>query len=53
MLGNPQATDREDVLQTFSEALCTNGTTPEKVDYCDSELEENSINPLDESDESM
>jgi hypothetical protein len=53
MFGNPQATDAEDVLQAFLEASYDDETTPEKIGSCDLEVEDNSIDPLDEVDENM
>jgi hypothetical protein len=53
MFGNPQATDAENILQAFLEAPYDDDTIPEKIGPCDFEVEENSIDPLDEVDENM
>jgi hypothetical protein len=51
MFGNPHATDAENILQVFLEEPYDDEDTPEKIGSCDLEVEEDSIDPLDEVDE--
>ena len=53
MFGNPHATDAEKVLQSFLEAPYDTEDIPEKIGPCDFEVEDDSIDPLDEVDENM
>ena len=53
MFGNPQATDAENLLETFLEAPYDDDDIPEKIGPCDFEMEEDSTDPLDEVDENI
>ena len=53
MFGNPQATDAENILQTFLEAPYDDEDIPEKIGPCDFEVQEDSTDPLDEVDENI
>ncbi|CAF4541533.1 unnamed protein product, partial [Didymodactylos carnosus] len=53
MFGNPQATDAEDILQAFLEAPYDDESTSENIGSCDFEVEDDSIDPLDEADENV
>ena len=53
MFGNPQATDAKEILQKFLEAPYDNETTLDKIGSCEIEIDERSVDPLDEVDENM
>jgi hypothetical protein len=53
MFGNPQATDAENILQTFLEAPYDDDDIPEKIGPSDIEVQEDSTDPLDEVDENI
>ena len=53
MFGNPHATDAEEMLQRFLEAPYDDETTLEKIGPCDLEVDDDSIDPLDEVDETI
>ena len=53
MFGNPHATDAEEMLQRFLEAPYDDETTLEKIGPCDLDVDDDSIDPLDEIDETV
>ncbi len=53
MFGNPQATDAENILDTFLQTPYDNEDASEKSGSCDFEVEDNFIGPLDEADENI
>ncbi|CAF2915869.1 unnamed protein product [Rotaria sp. Silwood2] len=50
---NPQATDAEDILQKFLEAPYDDETILDKSGSCEIEVDEESVDPLDEVDENV
>ena len=53
MFGDPHATDAEEMLQRFLDAPYDDETTLEKIGPCEVDVDDDSIDPLDEVDEDM
>jgi hypothetical protein len=53
LFDNPQATDAENILETFLQIPYDDEDAAEKIGSCDFEVEDNFIGPLDEADENI